>query len=84
MHGLFSASGPVFLLAALAAGGEPGGGPSKRVLIIGIDGCRPDTLLAAVTPNLDRLREGAAFSFRAMTGDVPISGPGWSSALTGV
>ncbi len=30
-------------------------GTSNRVLIIGIDGCRPDALLAAQTPNMDAL-----------------------------
>ena len=80
-------AGPALVLVLSLMAHAPlagGSGPRRRVLIFGLDGCRPDALLAANTPNIDRLREGAAFSFRAQTGDVPISGPGWSSALTGV
>jgi predicted AlkP superfamily pyrophosphatase or phosphodiesterase len=54
------------------------------VLILGIDGCRPDALKAARTPNLSALIHAGAFSDRAQTGDATISGPGWSSMLTGV
>jgi predicted AlkP superfamily pyrophosphatase or phosphodiesterase len=56
----------------------------KKVLILGIDGCRPDALKAARTPNLTALIQDGAFSARAQTGDMTISGPGWSSMLTGV
>ena len=56
----------------------------KKVLLIGIDGCRPDALQAAHTPNLDSLIEGGAVSFVAQTGEHTISGPGWASMLTGV
>ena len=37
------------LLATLSVAGE------RRVLIIGVDGLRPDCLAAAETPNIDRL-----------------------------
>jgi predicted AlkP superfamily pyrophosphatase or phosphodiesterase len=57
---------------------------AKKVLILGIDGCRPDALKAARTPNLAALIREGAFSARAQTGDATISGPGWSSMLTGV
>ncbi|MCH8273587.1 MAG: alkaline phosphatase family protein [Armatimonadetes bacterium] len=56
----------------------------KKVLIIGLDGVRPDALLVAKAPNLLRLIEEGAFSDKAQTGEVPVSGPGWSSLLTGV
>ena len=56
----------------------------KKVLLIGIDGCRPDALQAAHTPNLDSLIVGGAVSFVAQTGEHTISGPGWASMLTGV
>jgi predicted AlkP superfamily pyrophosphatase or phosphodiesterase len=37
--------------------------PTPKVLIIGIDGCRPDALKAATAPNLDALIEaGTLFS----------------------
>ena len=32
-------------------------GPAKKVLVIGIDGCRPDAIAAANTPNLKKLIE---------------------------
>jgi predicted AlkP superfamily pyrophosphatase or phosphodiesterase len=69
---------PFTLLVALLAPAQP------RVLIIGIDGCRPDALRKAHTPNLDGLLRQGAFSYQAQTGDRTISGPGWSSLLTGV
>jgi predicted AlkP superfamily pyrophosphatase or phosphodiesterase len=58
--------------------------PIKKALILGIDGCRPDALLAARIPNLRCLMENGAFSMAAQTGDIPVSGPGWASLLTGV
>jgi hypothetical protein len=58
--------------------------PQRRLLIIGVDGCRPDALLVADTPNVDQLAADGASSFHSQTGDVPISGPGWSSMFTGV
>jgi predicted AlkP superfamily pyrophosphatase or phosphodiesterase len=56
----------------------------KKVLILGIDGCRPDALLAAKAPHLHGLIRDGAFSDKAQTTDATISGPGWSSMLTGV
>ena len=56
----------------------------RKALVIGIDGCRPDALQAADTPNLDGLIERGAYSFEAQTDPITISGPGGSSLLTGV
>lgn len=56
----------------------------NKVLILGIDGCRPDALLAAKTPNLDKLWQNGAFSFKAKTDDLSWSGVCWTSMLTGV
>ncbi|MDP6512960.1 MAG: alkaline phosphatase family protein, partial [SAR202 cluster bacterium] len=56
----------------------------KKVLIIGIDGCRPDALLAAETPNLDTLIDDGLVSYQAQTCEFTVSAPGWSSMLTGV
>lgn len=63
---------------------------AKKALLIGIDGCRFDALQAAKTPHLDALieRGGHAencliLSNRYRENDT-ISGPGWSSILTGV
>lgn len=57
----------------------------KRVLVIGIDGCRSDALQAANTPNLDQLIAASRYSWTLNRGvDYPSSGSGWSSLLTGV
>ncbi|MCI0436509.1 MAG: alkaline phosphatase family protein [Gemmatimonadetes bacterium] len=56
----------------------------KKVLVIGIDGVRPDVLAEVATPHLDRLAAEGAFSANAQTGRPTVSGPGWSSLLTGV
>src|SRR5687767_5966915 len=64
--------------------------PTKRVLIIGIDGCRTDALQAADAPHLHQLaREGAMAVNTTILGDRvtgadTVSGPCWSNLLTGV
>lgn len=63
--------------------------PPGRVLFIGIDGCRFDALQAANAPNLDALRADGCFSRHTLIlggfrGSDTVSGPGWSSLLTGV
>ncbi|MHC4743051.1 MAG: hypothetical protein ACYS8Z_14135, partial [Planctomycetota bacterium] len=65
---------------------------NKHALIIGIDGCRPDALIAADTPNLDSLMAGGSWTMDAFSGGIlgtstqqaTSSGPAWSSILTGV
>ena len=56
----------------------------NRVLIIGIDGCRPDAILAADTPNMDKLMANATYSLDARCLFTTSSGPGWTSMLSGV
>ncbi|MBI9064013.1 MAG: alkaline phosphatase family protein [Marinilabiliaceae bacterium] len=56
----------------------------KKVLIIGIDGCKPDVLLYANTPHIDRLVKGGAYSFNAKTDPISSSGICWTGMLTGV
>ncbi|TWU08476.1 alkaline phosphatase family protein [Stieleria varia] len=64
--------------------------PERRVLVIGIDGCRRDALQAAKTPALDSLvADGAMSESTQILGkryrfNNTVSGPGWSSFLTGV
>jgi len=64
--------------------------PSNRLLVIGIDGCRPDALAAAETPNLDALIKSGSFTDKTQIlgsryrDNDTVSGPGWSSFLTGV
>jgi len=59
-------------------------GPGPRVLVIGIDGVRVDMLARAETPTLDSLAAAGFFSDEAKTRVRTVSGPGWSSMLTGV
>jgi predicted AlkP superfamily pyrophosphatase or phosphodiesterase len=76
------------LLLPLAGGAaEP---PAKKVLLIGIDGTRFDATERAEAPNLDALvAEGIHSPACLILGERyrnndTISGPGWSSILTGV
>lgn len=57
---------------------------TPKVLLIGIDGVRPDVLADVPTPNVDSLAATGAFTATARTGMPSVSGPGWSSMLTGV
>lgn len=59
---------------------------APRVLVIGIDGLRGDTMEGATIPNLRLLLQRSAYSFHASaqrTGPTS-SGPGWTSIFTGV
>lgn len=64
----------------------------KRVLIIGIDGLRPDAMIAAATPNIDALAAQGVVTHHAFAGGIlgtstqqpTISGPGWASITIGV
>ena len=58
--------------------------PERKVLLIGLDGVRVDILDQANTPNLDAMIAAGAFSDEAQTRTPTVSGPGWSSMLTGV
>ena len=61
--------------------------PLRRVLIIGVDGCRPDMLTACPdrTPNMLSLSGGKNQVIpNAQTCVVTMSGPGWTSCLTGM
>ena len=59
-------------------------GPATKVLLIGLDGVRPDIMAEASTPNLDSLAAAGVVTDRARTGDPTVSGPSWSSMLIGV
>jgi hypothetical protein len=64
----------------------------RHVLVIGIDGARPDALQAANTPQLHALIARGAVSYDAFSGGVlgtptqqeTASGAAWTSILTGV
>lgn len=55
-----------------------------RVLLIGLDGTRPDALQIANTPNLDALISNGAVDYQTQVDYQTFSGPGWTSMLTGV
>lgn len=66
---------------------------TKKTLIIGISGLKPDVLQTASTPNLDALANtNGSISYKSYTGGIPgsdtqhhtSSGPGWCNVLTGV
>ncbi len=68
----------------------PAAEKTRHVLVIGVDGVRPDALKVAETPNIDRLiQEGTYASNTDIVAPRPtksdtISGPGWSNLLCGV
>jgi predicted AlkP superfamily pyrophosphatase or phosphodiesterase len=76
--------------------GKEGAFEGRRVLLIGIDGCRSDALKKAVdggrAPNLAGLIKAGTVTWTAYTGGEPggellqdtVSGPGWTTILTGV
>ena len=55
-----------------------------RVMIVSIDGCRPDLLLRADTPVIHALLPRASFSFWARTTAESVTLPSHTSMLTGV
>ncbi len=71
----------LWLVATSLASADP---PHKKVLLIGIDGCRGDALAAANIPNLQGLMDRGCYTLNALTDEHAISGAGWSNLLTGV
>jgi predicted AlkP superfamily pyrophosphatase or phosphodiesterase len=78
---------PLLFAVTLSLAEEP---KTKKVLFIGLDGTRFDAIEKATTPNLDALMKDGIYSDTCLIlGDRyqkndTISGPGWSSILTGV
>lgn len=56
----------------------------RKVLIIGLDGARPDAIVAGQTPNIKALASNGCYSWSAQTELLSFSGPAWASLLTGV
>lgn len=56
----------------------------EHVVLISIDGCRPDVLLRVQAPNVRKLMETGSFTFWARTVPVAITLPSHASMLTGV
>ncbi|MGB7160028.1 MAG: ectonucleotide pyrophosphatase/phosphodiesterase [Tepidisphaeraceae bacterium] len=57
---------------------------ADRVLIISIDGGRPDVVLRANTPNIRALLADGSFTFWARTTEVSVTLPSHASMMTGV
>ncbi len=57
--------------------------PQRKVLLIGLDGVRVDIMAAVETPEIDSLAAAGFFSDEAKTRVRTVSGPGWSSMVTG-
>lgn len=73
-----------WIAAALALAACEAPTPAPKVLLIGLDGVRVDQLRAANTPHIDSLIAAGAFTGSARTARPTVSGPSWSSMLTGV
>ena len=74
-------------LGAGACSPPPGmtsGDPTPKVLLIGVDGVRADVLAAVPTPVMDSLAASGWYTAEARTTTPSVSGPAWSSILTGV
>lgn len=56
----------------------------KYVVIISIDGLRPDALFLADTPNIDRLKDRGAYSATAQTVKMSVTMPSHASMLSGM
>jgi len=85
------AAATVLLIMATACGGDDAPPPeiplelrTPKVLLVGIDGVRVDVLAEVPTPNIDRLAATGTFTQRTRTTTPSVSGPSWSSMLTGV
>ncbi len=80
----------LILAVGTACGSEPPraeiplGERKPKVLLIGIDGVRADVLADVSTPNLDALAAVGSFTTQTRTTTPSVSGPAWSSMLTGV
>lgn len=59
--------------------------PKSHVLVVGIDGIRYDSLVAAQTPVIDALADGGVLlPVRVHEKNYTVSGPVWSTVATGV
>ncbi|WP_419164422.1 alkaline phosphatase family protein [Candidatus Palauibacter sp.] len=57
---------------------------TPKILLIGIDGVRPDVLAQVATPVMDSLAASGWYTAGTRTTTPSVSGPSWSSMLTGV
>ncbi|KPH11869.1 alkaline phosphatase family protein [Chryseobacterium sp. ERMR1:04] len=57
---------------------------TKKVLFIGIDGCRADVMMSSAIPNIQNLVSKSIYSTDGLCAATTWSGNGWSTMLTGV
>lgn len=79
----------VLLLTACAPGAAPpvtpaAGAADAHVVLIVVDGLRPDAIEAAGAPNLKKLVAGAAVSLKARAVEIPETLPGFVTMVSGV
>ena len=76
------------LLAAINVGAasqeNPTSAPQRRVLIVSVDGLRPDVMLRADAPRIRKLIDEGSFTCWAQTTAVAVTLPSHVSMLTGV
>lgn len=60
------------------------GAQTKKVLFIGIDGCRADVMMSSNIPNIQSLVNQSIYSIDGLCAATTWSGNGWSTMLTGV
>lgn len=60
------------------------GAQTKKVLFIGIDGCRADVMMSSNIPNIQNLVNQSIYSMDGLCAATTWSGNGWSTMLTGV
>lgn len=75
---------PVLALGCATCAVADGDHGEPKVLLIGLDGARIDVLDVAETPHLDALAKAGFVERNVRTADPTVSGPCWSSMLTGV
>ncbi len=75
---------PTLLLLALLFTALQVNAQNRKVLVIGIDGCRSDALQQANTPNIDAVMDSSLFTLSSWHTGITVSGPAWSTILTGV
>jgi len=74
----------VLALTGPALAGRAVAQPERRVLVIGVDGFKPDAIAAANTPAFDALVANGTYNDNAQCEDLTYSGPNWSTILHGV
>ncbi|RLB39543.1 MAG: nucleotide pyrophosphatase [Deltaproteobacteria bacterium] len=82
----------IVTLTLAACSSDGGASKTKHALVIGIDGLRFDALQQVSTPAMDALIADGTVTYEAIAGGElgtateqrTLSGPGWSSILTGV